>query len=171
MRISKLVVPVYCLLATGCASIVHGTRQEVAVSTEPPDAIVSDGEFTAHSPCKLNLQRDQDHVLTITKDGYEPGSAHITHVISGAVAGNILAGGIIGWGVDAATGAQYRLEPETLCLTLRPIKDGRDVGTVTKAASGSLEEKLAELDRLKGKGLISEDEYKSLRGVAIRATP
>ena len=35
-----------------------------------------------------------------------------------AVAGNIIAGGLVGWGVDAVTGAQYNLKPESINVTL-----------------------------------------------------
>jgi hypothetical protein len=85
------------------------------------------------------------------------------HVISGAVAGNLLAGGVIGWGVDAISGAQWRLEPEALSVSLRPVREGERIQVAT------LEEKLSELDRLKEKKAITEEEYKSLREIAMQS--
>lgn len=158
-----------CFGFTGCASIINGTRQEISVSTNPQDALVSDGETTVKSPCKLSLKRDKDHVLTITKPGFETESVRIVHVMSGAVAGNILAGGFIGWGVDAATGAQWKLEPETIAMSLRPVNDGEKVDESLRPTLGTLEAKLMELDRLKEKNLINEDEYKRMRDIAIQA--
>ena len=144
-------------------TIVHGTKQEVSITSEPIDAMVSDGTTTIKTPGKLTLARDKDHILTITKPGYETESVRIVHVISGAVAGNLLAGGFIGWGVDAISGAQWRLEPEALSVSLRPVRDGEKVSVAT------LGEKLNELDRLKEKNAITDEEYKSLREIALQS--
>ena len=42
-----------------------------------------------------------------TKDGYAPGHQIAISHFGGATAGNIIAGGLIGMGVDAASGANY----------------------------------------------------------------
>lgn len=121
--LQAILLSLVCTLLPGCASVLHGTRQKIAIATIPPGATVSDGETTLQTPCLLNLKRNHDYVLTITKSGYETECVQVTHVISGVVAGNILAGGFIGWGVDAMSGAQWRLIPETISLTLRPLRD------------------------------------------------
>ncbi len=157
-----------CVLLPGCASIVHGTRQKIAVTTNPPGASISDGETTIQSPGTMNLKRNQDYVLTITKPGYETETVKITHVISGAVAGNLLAGGLIGWGVDAASGAQWRLEPETITLNLRPLQE-RERFAHFKQSSQTLTEKLEELSSLKEKNLITETEFVTMREIAIHS--
>lgn len=121
MKLIKiLLLLTYCITCTGCATIIHGPKQEVSISTNPAEAFVSDGSTTIKTPGKLTLERGKDHILTITKPGYSTESVHITHVVSAAVFGNIIAGGLIGWGIDATSGAQWRLEPETLSVTLRP---------------------------------------------------
>jgi hypothetical protein len=168
-RLKLLLLSLSCLGATGCASIIHGTKQELSVSTNPAEATVSDGQTTVRTPGKLTLSRDRDHVLTISKPGYETESVRVVHVISGAVAGNILAGGFIGWGVDAISGAQWRLEPETITVSLRPTREGEKIDESLRPTPENLETKLAELDRLKEKKLITEDEYKSMRDIAVRA--
>jgi hypothetical protein len=56
----------------GCASIVNGTRQEISVSTNPQDALVSDGETTVKTLGKLSLKKDEDRVLPITKPELKP---------------------------------------------------------------------------------------------------
>src|SRR5581483_3619838 len=88
-------------LFTSCASIINGRRQNVTVASNPPGAIVSDGKGTWTTPATISLERKSDHILTISKPGYHPQSVVLHHVISGAVAGNLIAGGFIGWGVDA----------------------------------------------------------------------
>ena len=107
------------------------------------------------TPCKLTLKRKHDHVIRIYKEGYEEQSIVVQHVTSGAVAGNLIAGGLIGWGVDAASGGQYRLMPELINIDLKPIK------TVGKA--GSLIDKLKELEELRKAEAITEEDYKNLK--------
>ncbi len=155
-----------CTILPSCASIVHGTRQKIAVSTNPPGAIISDGENTVQSPGTMNLKRNQDYILTITKPGYETETVKITHVISGAVAGNILAGGLIGWGVDAVSGAQWRLEPETITVNLRPLREGELLAKTH--TTQTLTQKLEELKSLKEKNLLTEEEYNAMRELAMR---
>ena len=110
------------LLLPGCATIIHGTSQKLTVATHPSGAVVSDGVQNKLTPAVIELKRKRDHVLTISKPGYETAIVPITHVVSGAVAANILGFGFIGWGVDAITGAQWELVPETVSVVLRPLR-------------------------------------------------
>lgn len=167
--VQLIIFSAVCLTLSGCASIVHGTRQKIAVSTNPTGATVSDGETTVQSPGTMNLKRNQDYILTITKPGYETETVKITHVISGAVAGNLLAGGFIGWGVDAVSGAQWRLEPETITVNLRPLHENEYLAHSKQATSQTLTQKLEELSSLKEKNLITETEYVAMREIAVHA--
>ncbi|MBI9080595.1 MAG: PEGA domain-containing protein [Pseudodesulfovibrio sp.] len=55
------------LLFTGCGA----ATQNIPVSTEPSGAIVYvDGTETCTTPCNATLEKTQDHILTIKKDGY-----------------------------------------------------------------------------------------------------
>jgi len=119
-----LMVAFFCSL-TSCASIINGRRQEVEVTSNPVGASVSDGTNTWTTPAKISLSRKSAHVLTFSKPGYEPQMVKVENVISGAVAGNLVflpfAGiGLVGWGIDALSGAQYKLVPDTVCATLHP---------------------------------------------------
>lgn len=108
---------------TGCATIINGTTQDVSFATRPEGATVRAGEGSVcQTPCTLTLKRKQDHMAVISREGYEDASVTIQHVVSGAVAGNIIAGGLIGWGIDAASGGQYRLVPEAVSIDLRPLR-------------------------------------------------
>jgi hypothetical protein len=53
------------------------------------------------------------------KDGYVSETVTLTSGVGGTVAGNILLGGIIGGGIDMASGAAYKLYPETINIALR----------------------------------------------------
>lgn len=108
-------------LLAGCATVVHGTSQKIPVTSEPMGANVNiDGTANYMTPVTLELQRKFDHLLTISKEGYKTEIVKLIHTLSGAVAGNIIAGGLIGWGIDAASGAQYKLIPETVHVVLKP---------------------------------------------------
>jgi len=102
---------------TGCASIVTGTSQVVSVET-----LHSSGPV-AGATCKLENDKGVYYVTTpgtvtvhraygdmnvkCDKAGFDPGLATIKSATKGMMAGNILIGGFIGAGVDAATGAGY----------------------------------------------------------------
>ncbi len=156
-------------LVSGCATIIHGTTQEVPVATTPPAATLTvvGQPQTYTTPTKVTLKRNQNHILQFGKDGYEPTSFTLQSVISGAVAGNIIAGGLIGWGIDAASGAQYKLVPEEGNVTLKPLAgpsaQPAAPAPIVPLAGRTLEERLRELQSMRERNLLSEEEYQSLR--------
>jgi hypothetical protein len=162
-KIRSFVMVVLALgLLQGCATIIHGTTQDVAITTDPSDAeLVIDGRERYRSPAKMTMKRKEDHVVEVNKEGFQKETVNIKSVLSGAVAGNILAGGLIGWGVDAASGGQYRLVPDHVDLRLRPLgtaDSGKEIGS-----RDSLEEKLDQLAKLKANGKITAEEYAQMR--------
>jgi len=58
--------------------------------------------------------------------GYREESRFITRKPSGAVRGNIWLGGLIGWLVDALTGADNNLVPDQLHVVLQPTVASRE---------------------------------------------
>jgi hypothetical protein len=77
------------------------------------------------TPCVVQAKRNADLVVTINKEGYEPQIIPLTKEIPGSgaagFAGNLLAGGLVGMGVDAATGAALDDKPNPVIVTLQPI--------------------------------------------------
>ena len=108
------------LCVTSCATLVRGTKQVVSIITHPAGAFVSNGTITAKTPATIELERGKDHELTISKPGYETQVVRVTRKNDVNVAQVILPGGLIGLGIDAATGAQYNLCPSKVALALRP---------------------------------------------------
>ena len=55
----------------GCATLVRGTRQEVKVTTDPPNALVRlDGrQYT--TPCTITLERRKTYDVTISHPAYQ----------------------------------------------------------------------------------------------------
>jgi hypothetical protein len=117
-----------CALAGGCASVTRGTTENLSIASTPSgaEATISglDVPTTCTTPCALVVKRNADISVTIEKPGFEPQTIPLTREIQTAgaagFAGNILAGGLIGMGVDAATGAARDHKPNPVIVTLQP---------------------------------------------------
>ncbi len=124
MRVAFLFL-VVCTLG-GCASVIRGGDEQVAFVSNPPGAglALSNGLACPQTPCDLKISRKDDFTATFSKPGYRPESVRVvSHVSGGGVAvgaGNIIAGGIIGVGVDAYTGANLDHSPNPVEVILVP---------------------------------------------------
>jgi hypothetical protein len=111
------------LLVGGCATVTRGTTEPLAIQSEPPGAEVelSTGQRCI-TPCNLELKRKYDYRLTLQKEGFADVVVAVQPRVAGAgaagAAGNVLIGGIIGLGVDAATGAAMSLGPNPVHVHL-----------------------------------------------------
>lgn len=155
------------LLFGGCSTIVNGTTQSVSISSDPPGAEVQvDGNPAGNTPISVELKRKNNHLVTIMLEGYQTQQITINKVMSGAVAGNILAGGLIGWGIDASNGSQYKLKPDTIAVQLRPgITDERTL--ISSIDELSTSDRLRQLESLRNENLITEEEYQASRKALI----
>ena len=107
-------------LLYGCATIMHGTSQQIGISSNPTGAKVTvDNMSTGTTSTFANLSRGSNHVVKIEMPGYMPSEMTITGKASGWVWGNILFGGLIGLAIDAASGGLYDLTPEQLHAELK----------------------------------------------------
>jgi hypothetical protein len=103
----------------GCATIMHGTTQDVGFGSSPSGAKVTiDGQEKGKTPVIVDLRRKDNHQVRIELDGYQPYETSIVRKVSGWVLGNILFGGLIGLAVDAISGGLYNLTPEQVQATL-----------------------------------------------------
>ena len=104
---------------TGCCSIIHGTRQDVGISSAPTGAMVKiDNVLSGNTPVVAKLTRKDNHFVRVELSGYQPFDMTLTRSVSGWVWGNIVFGGLIGLAVDAIDGAFYNLSPEQVSATL-----------------------------------------------------
>ena len=151
------------LLISGCATVIHGTDQEIPVSSSPEGAaVLVDGIRQGTTPMTVKTSRKHDHIVSLLLDGYAAESVTLVHSMSGAVAGNVLAGGLIGWGVDASNGAQYNLIPESVNVMLRQLESP----PVVRQSAPKIEDLLKDLqslDDLHKSGKLSDDEYAKMR--------
>lgn len=107
--------------SSGCASIMHGTRQDVSIASTPSGASVTiNGQDRGKTPAAVELSRKDKHLLKVELPGYLPFESYLIRKVSGWVWGNLVFGGIPGLAIDAITGGLYNLNPEDVTVTLTP---------------------------------------------------
>lgn len=132
-----------------CASITRGTTNQLTVTTTPPGASVRTSlNHACQSPCTFSVGRKDEFIVTANLPGYREASVPVKTRLAGSgaagFAGNVLLGGVVGMGVDAATGATLEHYPNPVAITLEPdapaaapakpapIKPGRRKGAAQK---------------------------------------
>jgi len=110
------------LSLSGCATIMHGSRQEMFLTCEPRVASVYlDGKYIGRTPMNTRLSRGKDHQLRIELPGYKPFETTLTRRLDGWVFGNLL---LVGIALDAYNGSMYRLSPRNIYPELKPMQAG-----------------------------------------------
>ena len=117
------------LVAAGlpaCATITTGTSQSLTVLTEPAGAactLTRDGTIVGvvnPSPGTITISKStRDVAIRCTRQGNLPGVTTATPQFQAMTAGNLLLGGVIGLGIDAASGA-LSYYPANVLVTLPP---------------------------------------------------
>jgi hypothetical protein len=131
----KFVVLLGAFALAACASITKGTTQVVAVNTPGvPGAtctLTSEaiGSQLVVTPGTVTLEKSKDSVaVRCTKECYADGAGVIASNMEAMTAGNIILGGPIGLGVDAASGAMNKYTPE-IQVVMTPIQGCRPAGS------------------------------------------
>lgn len=110
-----LAIIVLSILFSNCASIIHGTKQDVSISSNPSKAIVTiDNIERGKTPITVELSRKDHHTVQIVLDGFFPYETKLTRKVDGWIAGNVIFGGLVGLAVDAITGGMYKLTPDQI---------------------------------------------------------
>jgi hypothetical protein len=113
---------------SGCASVVEGTTQSVAVATPPADGAKctlenSEGTWFVTSPGNAQIHKTKNDLhITCKKDGFRDAGITVAPHFNGATTGNVIAGGLVGLGVDAATGANYNY-PTGIAVPMMSVTD------------------------------------------------
>lgn len=111
MRIPLAAIASLAICVSGCATIIKGSSQSIAVSTPPADGATcqlssSQGNWSVVSPGTVTVERSKDDIAVhCVKIGFADASTVIPSGFNAWTMGNLLLGGLIGLGVDAATGA------------------------------------------------------------------
>lgn len=136
----RLITPITAaLLSVGCATVTRGTTEQVQIISDPPgaDARTSLGH-QCETPCAITVSRKDEFNVSVMKDGFERAQVPVIVEVAGAggaaFAGNILLGGVIGMGADAATGAAYSHTPNPVSVVLRPEEPAEPKKVAGRAA-------------------------------------
>lgn len=193
-------------LLTGCASITGSKNQPVSVQTHHNGSPIQDasctltndkGTWFVKTPGSTTIQKSgQDLVVTCNKEGIPTGSAAVVSSANGGVWGNILFGGLIGYAIDASTGAAFDYPTSMTVqmgqvLKLEPSKPNADGSppssqdqtqpaqvaqntssagglTFDNTASSPTSQKLRELKTLKDDGAITQKEYDTKKAALLK---
>jgi hypothetical protein len=114
-------------LASGCATITQGTSQPLTINTDPTGAICSvrkdDKEVGVVNPTPGTVQVEKGWgplSVACKKEGHIDEEARHDSEVQGWTFGNILIGGLIGFALDAMSGAM-RKYPSFVTIVLTPV--------------------------------------------------
>jgi hypothetical protein len=118
------------LPCAACSTIVSGTSQRVSVMTNPPGAscvFMREGQEIGRidsTPGTISIQRTKyDVTVKCDKPGFQQAS-YLNHSgIEIMTAGNIAIGGLTGWAIDSASGADNRYD-SAVNVSLVPAANG-----------------------------------------------
>ena len=117
LRLACLLLLVFI---TGCATLTRGTTQTIAIHTPgAPGAqcMLSSSSIASQTlvtPATITLEKGMDSIaVRCRKECFQDGTGVVVSSMEAMTAGNLLVGGVIGLGVDAASGAMNKYSPET----------------------------------------------------------
>lgn len=123
---SVFLLGVVGLALAGCATVTRGTTSQIQIVSEPSG--VSARTSLGHqctTPCTLQVSRKDEFAVVFTHPGYEEQTVRVITQLAGSgaagFAGNVIAGGIIGMGVDAATGSTLEHVPNPVSVVMQPL--------------------------------------------------
>ena len=98
----------------GCATMVKGTSQQISLDTPGypgAECTLRSKDFGSRkvvTPATFELPKSKHDISVECRKGCARGTGTIASNLEGMTAGNIVAGGVVGFGVDAATGAMNK---------------------------------------------------------------
>lgn len=116
---------------SSCATLFTGTSDLISFNTDPEGAkVIIDGIEVCKTPCTANIKRKLgDKFVEFKLDGYETRLITLDSEFNPVTLLNIAIGGLIGFGIDLATGSimkygrrAYDIELEKKIVSLNPDK-------------------------------------------------
>jgi hypothetical protein len=125
---------------SGCATIVKGTTQSISIKTPPVEGakctlVNTEGTWFLTSPGSVVVHKTKNDLkVDCVKEGYVEATATIAPEFNKTTVANVIAGGLIGVAVDAASGANYEYPPVyelpmvavAPAVTTQPLPDNSD---------------------------------------------
>jgi len=130
MNTKLLLLAAAAVAMTGCSTIANGKNQSVDFTTgavEGANCLVTGGRDGAvreefQTPATVPIRRAKAAIdVECSKAGYQTASRRVESKMEGTTGGNVVAGGFVGLGVDAMTGAMFKY-PDTILLEMDPVE-------------------------------------------------
>ncbi|MDC1068893.1 hypothetical protein OAQ99_07020 [Candidatus Kapabacteria bacterium] len=132
----KVILTLIAIISlSSCATIVHGDSEDINIITEPSGASFDVIELNKYNQTKIlsgvtptiidlesafDVLEGAKYKIIIKKNGFKTAEILINSDVSNwFLIGNLL-NGVVGWGIDAVTGAMYHLEPDKIHISLIP---------------------------------------------------
>ncbi|MFN3892290.1 MAG: translation initiation factor 2 [Beijerinckiaceae bacterium] len=114
------------VLLAGCATVTRGTTNQIQIVSEPSGATARTSMgHQCVTPCTLQVSRRDEFSVTFALPGYEDQTVLVKTQLAGAgaagFAGNVVAGGVIGMGVDAAMGSTLEHVPNPVSVAMKQV--------------------------------------------------
>lgn len=109
---------IFTLGFSSCATILTGSRQTVKVATFPPGAdVYVEGEKMGQTPTEITLKKGfNPESVVVKKEGFENKNLPLNTTFNPVAILNLF--GLIGWGIDAATGSMMKYDKKFYEVTL-----------------------------------------------------
>lgn len=126
---SRIAIVILVLFASGCASITGSKNQPISVTAvcggEQVDGasctLINDkGTWFVKTPGSVMIQKSYGDLAVDCKKDSSASTGKFQSKSNGGVWGNILAGGIIGYAVDAGSGAGFDYPPSMTVVLSEP---------------------------------------------------
>jgi hypothetical protein len=110
----------------GCATVTRGTTNQMQIVSEPTGVTARTSlGHQCTTPCTLQVNRKDEFSVVFTHPGYEEQTVRVITQLAGAgaagFAGNVVLGGVVGMGVDAATGSTLEHVPNPVSVVMKPV--------------------------------------------------
>jgi len=126
--LAKLLISTVLVFMVGCASITGSKNQPISITSVCEGVVVTNatctlmndkGTWFLQTPGSVMIQKAYGDLSVTCKKENAVGNGAFQSKSNGGVWGNILAGGIIGYAVDASSGAGFDYPP-TMTVVLSP---------------------------------------------------
>ncbi len=103
-------------LLSGCATIFGSSSDIITISSKDPAAtILVNGNEVGNGSATYTLKRGKQAVITASKKGCQDRTVITDQSVAGAAFFNLIF--VIGWLVDAVSGALYKADPTQYTVT------------------------------------------------------
>ncbi len=118
---------------TGCASIMSGTTQSIAIDSDPKGATVTVGEektqngktimavshIAGVTPLTVAISR-KDGMIALSKEGYKTQQVELQRGYNAWLWGDVVLTSLLSTSIDTSTGAWHEYKPGQYMITLVP---------------------------------------------------